>query len=402
MVYKQMFDAEELEVALKAYYEAGFDDDIFALMHESNTFAVKTPNGLTKTSSIKNKIMQGDVLAPIMSSNMVDVNICKQAIVTGNVYLYKGKVTIPPLAMQDDTLGISTCGPKWRQMNEFLNEQTNRMQLQFGSDKCVKMHIGKKHIVSSCADISVDSWVDEVKKTDDDKEVLVDRYNGREVMKNVDEKKYLGNIISSNTKNKLNIIDRTNKAVGNVNRIITALHERPYGRYTYRAARIMREAMMMGPMVNNSETWFNITQDDLNTLSKPDTMLQRQLLTKVGNPCKVFMCLELGVVPVRYVIMGNRVKYLNTILNESTDSMLRQVYDAQKEDSKKGDFVDQVNKDLRELHIEFKEDEIKDIKKLEWKPFVDKKKSKKLHLIIFHKKIPKWKKQKKYCLMSLK
>ena len=69
MDYKQMFDAEDLEVTLNAYYEAGVDDDIFALIYEaneSNTFAVKTPNGLTKTSSLKNKMMQGDVLAPIM------------------------------------------------------------------------------------------------------------------------------------------------------------------------------------------------------------------------------------------------------------------------------------------------------------------------------------------------
>ena len=47
--------------------------------------------------------------------------------------------------------------------------------------------------------------------------------------------------------------------------------------------------------------------------------------------------------------------------------MLRQVYDAQKEDSRKGDFVDQVNNDLKELDIDFREDEIKDMKKLEWK-----------------------------------
>ena len=63
MDYKQMFDAEELEVVLNAYYEAGVDDDIFALINEaneSNTLAVKTQNGLTKISSIKNKKMQGD------------------------------------------------------------------------------------------------------------------------------------------------------------------------------------------------------------------------------------------------------------------------------------------------------------------------------------------------------
>ena len=108
--------------------------------------------------------MQGDVLAPLMSSNMVDVNICKMAKVTGNIYLYMGKVVIPPLAMQGDTLGISTCGEKSIRMNEFLNLQTSRMQLQYGNQKCVKMHIEKKHKLENCPDISVDLWKEEVKK----------------------------------------------------------------------------------------------------------------------------------------------------------------------------------------------------------------------------------------------
>ena len=376
MDYKQMFDAEELKTAMNAFYEAGINDDMFALINEannSNTIAVKTPNGITETVEIKNKLMQGDVLAPLMSSNMVDINICKKAMVTGNVYMYKGKVEIPPLAMQDDTLGITTCGDKAIQMNKFLNKQTNRMQLQYGTDKCVKMHIGKKHNSETCPDLYVDSWTEIVTKTEEEKEeVLKDEFNGKETMKNVDEKKYLGNILSKNMKNQPNIKDRTGKAVGNVNKIISGLYERPYGRYTYRAAKIMREAMLIGPMVNNSEVWFNVTKEDLNNLEKPDTMLQRQLLTKIGNPCKVFMCLELGLVPVTFVIMGNRLKYLNTILRENTNSMLRQVYDEQKADSCKGDFVDQVSKDMKELNINLTEKEIGSITKYVWKDFVDK------------------------------
>ena len=89
--------------------------------------------------------MQGDVLSPLMSSNMVDRNICRVALETGNTYLYKNKVKIPPLAMQDDTLGINICGYQSKQMNAFLNTRTNVMNLQFGSEKCEKMHIGKKH-----------------------------------------------------------------------------------------------------------------------------------------------------------------------------------------------------------------------------------------------------------------
>ena len=46
-----MFDLEEGEICLNALYEAGVQDDIFALISEangSNVIAVKTPNGITK------------------------------------------------------------------------------------------------------------------------------------------------------------------------------------------------------------------------------------------------------------------------------------------------------------------------------------------------------------------
>ena len=82
MDFRQIFDAEQLQTVLNAYYEAGVVDDMFAVVNEdkrSVQFAVKTPTGLTKTADIRNKNMQGDVLSPLLSSNMVDKNICKMA-----------------------------------------------------------------------------------------------------------------------------------------------------------------------------------------------------------------------------------------------------------------------------------------------------------------------------------
>ena len=79
MDFRQMFDAEQLQTVLNTYYEAGVIDDMFALVHEANKsvqFAVKTPTEWTETANIENKIMQGDVLSPLVSSNMVDRNIC--------------------------------------------------------------------------------------------------------------------------------------------------------------------------------------------------------------------------------------------------------------------------------------------------------------------------------------
>ena len=149
MDFKQMFDSEELSTCLNALYDSNIQDDMLALIYEANKathFAVKTPNGITETTKIENKILQGDVLAPLISSNMVDKNIGLPAVNSNYVYLYKNQVIIPPLTMQDDTLGISKCGFQSMEMNNFINTRTNIMGLQFGRDKCVKMHIGKKHV----------------------------------------------------------------------------------------------------------------------------------------------------------------------------------------------------------------------------------------------------------------
>ena len=85
MDFRQMFDSEEVPLCLHALYEAGVKDDIFALICEANTsatFAIKTPNGLTDKTTISQKIMQGDVLSPLVSSNMVDKHVGKKAIET--------------------------------------------------------------------------------------------------------------------------------------------------------------------------------------------------------------------------------------------------------------------------------------------------------------------------------
>ena len=60
--------------------------------------------------------MQEDVLSPLVSSYMVDKNIGRVAIETGNTYLYKKHDRNTPLTMQD-TLGISVCGVRSKQMN---------------------------------------------------------------------------------------------------------------------------------------------------------------------------------------------------------------------------------------------------------------------------------------------
>ena len=66
--YRQCFDSLWLEEVMNDLFEAGIDDDNFALIFEANknvNVAIKTPNGLTERENIKNIVLQGDVFGPV-------------------------------------------------------------------------------------------------------------------------------------------------------------------------------------------------------------------------------------------------------------------------------------------------------------------------------------------------
>ena len=99
MDYKQMFDSEWLAECMNDVYEAGVTDDKFALVYEANRenfVAVQTPNGLTRREPFYEIVMQGDVMAPLISSLQVDT-IGKECLEEGkHLYYYKNSVPIPP------------------------------------------------------------------------------------------------------------------------------------------------------------------------------------------------------------------------------------------------------------------------------------------------------------------
>ena len=104
--------------------------------------AVKTPIGRTDRGSIHNVIIQGDVFGPLLCSKQVD-SLGKECLENSKyTYMYKGLVEIPPLSMIDDLLCISECGYKTTMLNSFIRFKTNEKKLQFGKDKCRKIHKG--------------------------------------------------------------------------------------------------------------------------------------------------------------------------------------------------------------------------------------------------------------------
>ena len=64
------------------------------------------------------------------------------------------------------------------------------------------MHVGKKHVDSICPKWSVDGWKEIVQENDKGKKILKDLFLGKEEMKEVQEKKYLGDIVYTDSRNR--------------------------------------------------------------------------------------------------------------------------------------------------------------------------------------------------------
>ena len=75
------------------------------------------------------------------------------------------------------------------------------------------------------------------------------------------------------------------------------------------------------------------------------------------------MQLGMGFILVKFVVMQKRMKLLHYILNENINSLIRQVFEALREDSRKEDFVFLNNKDRIYLKIDQTDEEISEMSK---------------------------------------
>ena len=355
-------------------YDSGVRDDKLALLYNINSHvnvAVKTPVGITDRKSINNVITQGDVFAPILCSNLVDTFGRECLKEEKYIYSYKGLVDIPPLGMVDDLVCVSTCGHRAAMMNGFLNYKTSSKKLQFGVNKCKKLHVGHVKQDFRCQDLTVEQW-DEVEIIDDDnKYIEEDQFVGEQKMEEKQEEKYLGDVISTDGRNLKNIQQRVAKGKGITNRIFTILEGVPLGRRYFEIGMLLRDSILISSMLFNSEAWYNITKNELELLESIDRMFLRKLLSAPRGTPKEMLYLELGCIPFRDIIREKRLRFLYYILNQKEDSMMYKFLKCQLENSSKKDWVTTIKQDLKELKMENTNfEEIKSMRKTSFENLV--------------------------------
>ena len=131
-------------------------------------------------------------------------------------------------------------------------------------------------------------------------------------MERSNEEKYLGNIISDDGSNKVNIKSRISKGYGIIAEIMSIVNEIPFGSHQLEVAIELREAMLINGVLTNSEVCYGLTEQEIKDLEKLDEHLIRQIMKGHSKTTIESLYLETGILPIKYIIISRRLSYSHT------------------------------------------------------------------------------------------
>ena len=357
----QAFDSLWLADCMNDLYDIlppNMRDRKLALVYECNKHnlvAVNTPVGLTDRVDIPEIVQQGGGWGPLECSVNIDTigRLCRQS--KNHIYRYRDAINVIPLAMVDDLLGIANCGLESVALNSFINVQIEMKKLRFhtvdqsGKSKCHRIHVGKKS--NFCPSLKIHGTPMQTVKSDT----------------------YLGDIISHDGSNKLNIESRVMKGVGKIAEVMAVLQKLNLGKHYFKIGVILRESIFVSSLLANAEVWYRLVKADLNELESLDRKLLKRICGLPSSAPTAAIYLELGLMRISTIIKARRVNYLHYLAQLSRSEMLSKFFRHQWHEGKEYDWCYQVKCDLRELDLPVELVDIEGFSKTRWKNMVRRK-----------------------------
>ena len=328
---------------------------------------VKSPLGLCDETSFDKIVLQGDTWGPTMASNQVDT-VGKQLLeeLPSYIYKYKGYVPVGILGMIDDVAGVSESGTKATELNSFINVKSAEKKLQFGPDKCNILTIAHKNANIVENSLYIDYW----SETHDKNDNLIETFEGKIEMKNVNEQKYLGFVLSADGSNMKNIQEKQKRAIG-IRKDITFLLQ-GLGKYTFEVGMIYLNSLLRSSILFAAEAMYSIKEKEYRLLERIEEEMLRHFF-KTERGCPIYqLYFESGVVPARFQIKRMKLVFYHYILNQKENSLIFTFLKAQKSNPRRGDWYSEVQQILKEFEINLTEIEIKETQSMRFKALVKK------------------------------
>ena len=172
------------------------------------------------------------------------------------------------------------------------------------------MHVGKRKENYKCSPVFLDSWTSkEIENEKTGNIELHEEYSGKMKIQEVTEFKYLGNIITSEGTNMMDLQGKYNRGIGTINKIDTILETIYFGDFHFEVGKNMIESMLLGTILNNIEVAYNLTMVEIEKLERCHEISIRKLLSLPSKTSRQMLYFLTGSTPIRIIIQRRRLVY---------------------------------------------------------------------------------------------
>ena len=109
---------------------------------------------------------------------------------------------------------------------------------------------------------------------------------------------------------------------------------------------MLRQAILINSMLFSAEAWSSVTEIQLARLEVVDTVLLRQLTGGHSKCGTEFHHLETATWKLRHHLSYMRIMYHHPILTRDKEETIYKIYDKQKEETVKGDWLELLKSDF--------------------------------------------------------
>ena len=119
-----------------------------------------------------------------------------------------------------------------------------------------------------------------------------------------------------------NVTNRSHKGAGMTGTIESIMKNVPGGRFHFEIGVILRNAYLISSMLSCSEAWYNVTESELRKLEQIDEKLMCKILDCSSQVTHEMLYLELGLLPIRFMIKLRRLTYFQHILQQQKKKII--------------------------------------------------------------------------------
>ena len=304
--YSTCFDSLWLEDSMITLWELGIRNELFALIYKLNEVAkvrVKTPFGLTNQFECPRIVKQGSVLSSNLCSSST-AQLCDNNHVGG---IYTGSFVLNDVLYVDDTTDV----------NDEINETDLSHQEVVNFSKCKRLTVN----YCKCAQLAMN------KKSHHSTPTLT---IGEGVIPQVKCTKCLGDMINEKGTNVDMIEDRIKKAKAAMTNCLSICNEVTMGLFFVGSTTILYRSVFLATLLSDCQTWRNLTNEDMRKLETTQLRYLKRIMKAPLSTPNMFVYLEFGALPVKYIIHIRQLTHLYHILClEDHDPVKKMFYSQQ-------------------------------------------------------------------------